>query len=103
MAKKILKTQNKEWGFWGTTAQHYTNKETQQRWNDAFETLLLLKPCLNYQVQTLNRLENYWMQGSADTSQTNVLEKKTSNKLQKNVILTGSQKNYLMMQILKSH
>ena len=53
MTKKILKTQNKEWGFWGTTAQHYTNKETQQRWNDAFETLL---------GQNLNRLENCWMQ-----------------------------------------
>lgn len=53
MAKKILKTQNKEWGFWGTTAQHYTNKETQQRWNDAFETLLELSGANPEQVREL--------------------------------------------------
>lgn len=38
--KKILETQNKEWGFWGTTSNNYSKKLTQQRWNDAFETLL---------------------------------------------------------------
>lgn len=42
MAKKILKTQNKEYGFWGTTELHYSNKETQDRWNDAFEILVQL-------------------------------------------------------------
>ena len=51
--KKILKTQNKEWGFWGTTAQHYTNKETQQRWNDAFVTLLELSGAKPEQVREL--------------------------------------------------
>lgn len=53
MTKKILKTQNKEWGFWGTTAQHYTNKETQQRWNDAFVTLLELSGAKPEQVREL--------------------------------------------------
>lgn len=42
MAKKILKSQNKGYGFWGTTELNYPNKETQDRWNDAFEILVQL-------------------------------------------------------------
>ncbi len=42
MENKILKTQNEGWGFWGTTLNKYSKKQTQQRWNDAFETLLEL-------------------------------------------------------------
>lgn len=42
MANEILKTQNEEHGFWGTTALHYTQKQTQKRWNDVFDTLLEL-------------------------------------------------------------
>lgn len=40
MTSKILKTQNEEHGFWGTTAIHYSEKQTQKRWNDVFKTLL---------------------------------------------------------------
>lgn len=53
MAKKILETQNKEDGFWGTTELHYSNKETQQRWNDAFETLLELSGAKPMQIREL--------------------------------------------------
>lgn len=42
MTSKILKTQNEEHGFWGTTAIHYSEKQTQKRWNDVFKTLLEL-------------------------------------------------------------
>lgn len=53
MTKKILETQNKEHGFWGTTELHYSNKETQQRWNDAFETLLELSGTKPKQIREL--------------------------------------------------
>lgn len=42
MTSKILKTQNEEWGFWGTTLNNYNEKKTQKRWNEAFEILLTL-------------------------------------------------------------
>lgn len=42
MVNEILETQNREWGFWGTTSNNYSKKQTLQRWNDAFETLLEL-------------------------------------------------------------
>ena len=42
MTNKILETQNEEHGFWGTTAIHYNQKQTQKRWNEVFETLLEL-------------------------------------------------------------
>lgn len=42
MTNKILETQNEGWGFWGTTSNNYSKKQTQKRWNDAFETLLEL-------------------------------------------------------------
>ena len=53
MTKKILETQNNEHGFWGTTELHYSNKETQQRWNDAFETLLELSGAKPMQIREL--------------------------------------------------
>lgn len=40
MTNEILKTQNEGHGFWGTTALHYNQKQTQKRWNEVFETLL---------------------------------------------------------------
>lgn len=39
MTKKILKTQNKEYGFWGTMATRYPESEVQQKWDEAFELL----------------------------------------------------------------
>lgn len=42
MTNKILKTENELHGFWGTTAIHYNQRQTQERWNDVFETLLEL-------------------------------------------------------------
>lgn len=42
MTNEILETQNEEHGFWGTTSFNYSKKQTKQRWNDAFETLLEL-------------------------------------------------------------
>lgn len=42
MTNEILETQNEGWGFWGTTLNNYSKKQTQKRWNDAFETLLEL-------------------------------------------------------------
>lgn len=42
MVKTILKTQNEEWGFWSTTLNNYSKKQTQKRWNEVFETLLEL-------------------------------------------------------------
>jgi len=42
MTNNILKTQNKEWGFWGTTNINYSEKTTEKRWNDAFEILMQL-------------------------------------------------------------
>lgn len=53
MTKKILETQNKEHGFWGTTALNYSNKETQQRWEDAFQTLLELSGATPEEVREL--------------------------------------------------
>lgn len=53
MTNQILKTQNEEWGFWGTTRRHYSKKLTQQRWNDAFETLLQLSGAEPEQVRLL--------------------------------------------------
>ena len=40
MKKKILESENKEYGFWGTTALHYNETKTQKRWSDVFKTLL---------------------------------------------------------------
>lgn len=40
--KTVLETQNNEYGFWGTTLINYTPEETAKRWEEAFETLLLL-------------------------------------------------------------
>jgi len=42
MENKILKTQNVEFGFWGTTSIHYDKEQTQKRWKDVFETLIEL-------------------------------------------------------------
>lgn len=53
MSKQILETQNKKWGFWGTTAQSYSKKKTQQMWNEAFETLLQLSGARPKQIRIL--------------------------------------------------
>ena len=39
MADKILKTENEQWGFYGTLFNHYDEHETQAKWNEAFKTL----------------------------------------------------------------
>ena len=31
MTNEILKTQNEEWGFWGTTLNNYNEKKTEKR------------------------------------------------------------------------
>lgn len=53
MTNLILKTQNEEWGFWGTTRNNFSKKLTQQRWNDVFETLLQLSGAEPEQVRIL--------------------------------------------------
>jgi len=53
MTNEILETQNREWGFWGTTSNNYSKKQTQQRWNDAFETLLELSGAEAEEVRLL--------------------------------------------------
>ncbi len=42
MTNEILKTKNEEYGFFGTTLINYSEKQTEKRWNDVFETLLEL-------------------------------------------------------------
>ena len=39
MAKQILETENKEYGFWGTMAARYTEAEVKQKWEDTFKLL----------------------------------------------------------------
>lgn len=53
MTNEILKTQNETWGFWGTTLNNYSKKQTQQRWNDAFETLLELSGAESEEIRLL--------------------------------------------------
>ena len=53
MTNKILKTKNVDWGFWGTTAQHYSLKITKKRWTAVFKTLLELSGAEPYQIRRL--------------------------------------------------
>ncbi|MBO6180637.1 hypothetical protein J6O86_03010 [bacterium] len=53
MANKVLETQNKLWGFYGTTLNNYSEEETQQRWNDVFEILLELSGVEPEQIRIL--------------------------------------------------
>lgn len=53
MTNKILETQNKEYGFWGTTAINYNQKQTKKRWNDAFETLIELSGAESEEIREL--------------------------------------------------
>lgn len=50
---KILKTENEQYGFWGTTLINYKEKQTQKRWNDVFETLLELSGAKPEEVREL--------------------------------------------------
>lgn len=52
MTNEILKTQNEGWGFWGTTSNYYSKKQTQKRWNEAFETLLELSSKKPEEIRT---------------------------------------------------
>lgn len=40
--KSTIKTNNTEYGFYGTTSINYNEKETLQRWNEAVKTLIEL-------------------------------------------------------------
>lgn len=42
MENKVLETENKEFGFYGTINLHYSEKETNKKWGEAFTTLLEL-------------------------------------------------------------
>lgn len=53
MTNKILKTQNEEFGFWGTISNRHSKKQTQKCWDDAFETLLELSGVTPQQVRDL--------------------------------------------------
>lgn len=75
---EILETQNKEWGFWGTTAINYTEKQTQKRWHDAFETLLKLSGAKPEQVRKLldSRYGRYFADSCVNKKDVKQLAKK---------------------------
>lgn len=42
MTNKVLESENKEWGFYGTIFNHYSEEKTNKKWTEAFKTLLEL-------------------------------------------------------------
>nr|DAU59904.1 MAG TPA: hypothetical protein [Caudoviricetes sp.] len=42
MANKVLESENKEYGFYGTIYNHYSEEKTNKKWTDAFKTLMEL-------------------------------------------------------------
>jgi len=42
MTNKALESQNKEYGFYGSINNHYSEEKTNQKWTEAFKTLIEL-------------------------------------------------------------
>lgn len=63
---EILETQNKEWGFWGTTKNIVrTKRKTQKAWNEAFK---LITDIANFTPEeTLELLDSRWGRHTADS------------------------------------
>ncbi|MCD7780096.1 MAG: hypothetical protein LUH05_05435, partial [Candidatus Gastranaerophilales bacterium] len=53
MANEILKTKNEKYGFFGTTSINYSEKQTEKRWNNVFETLLELSGVESEKIREL--------------------------------------------------
>lgn len=49
---KILESENKEYGFYGTTANNYNENETEKRWNEAFTTLKTMSGKTEEEIRT---------------------------------------------------
>ena len=52
MTNKVLETENKEFGFYGTINLHYSEKETNNKWGEAFTTLLELSGKQPQEIRT---------------------------------------------------
>ena len=52
MENKVLETENKEFGFYGTINLHYSEKETNKKWGEAFTTLLELSGKQPQEIRT---------------------------------------------------
>ena len=42
MTNKVLESENKEYGFYGTINNHYSEEKTNKKWAEAFKTLIEL-------------------------------------------------------------
>lgn len=61
---KILETQNKEWGFWGTVSEFVDNDETQKLWCEASK--IIQEKAGFTAIETRNLLDSRWGRHMAD-------------------------------------